>query len=236
LLPKIDIVKAVINNNSYEYYNKKTFVLYKGYKLKCSIGKSGIILSKKEGDLATPKGIFKLGLLYYRKDRNKSLVSKIKKRVIKKNMGWCNDSRSKKYNQEIYFPFKYGAEKLYIKDTMRPILGINDLCRAITSIVEFDEDKRGLYNLASFNKTAEQIAYEVAGVMGVEVKEYEADPTQVKNVKSQTKAYNFSISTLKFRKEFKFKFQDTVESLAMGLKESWDSMTKTDRSEAFYYE
>ena len=129
-----------------------------------------------------------------------------------------------------------GHIKLYIKDTMRPILGINDLCRAITSIVESDEDKRGLYNLASFNKTAEQIAYEVADVMGVEVKEYEADPTQVKNVKSQTKAYNFSISTLKFRKEFKFKFQDTVESLTTDLKENWDTMTKTDRSEAIYYE
>jgi len=129
-----------------------------------------------------------------------------------------------------------GHIKLYIKDTMRPILGINDLCRSITFIVESDEDKRGLYNLASFNKTAEQIAYEVADVMGVEVKEYEADPTQVKNVKSQTKAYNFSISTLKFRKEFKFKFQDTVESLTTDLKENWDSMTKTDRSEAIYYE
>ena len=31
-------------------------------------------------------------------------------------MGWCNDSRSKKYNQEISFPFKYRAEKLYRKD------------------------------------------------------------------------------------------------------------------------
>ena len=129
-----------------------------------------------------------------------------------------------------------GHIKLYIKDTMRPILGINDLCKAIETIVKSDEDKRGLYNLASFNKTAEQIAYEVAGVMGVEVKEYETDPTQVKNVKSQTKAYNFSISTLKFRKEFKFKFQDTVESLATDLRENWDSMTKTDRSETFDYE
>jgi hypothetical protein len=55
-------------------------------------------------------------------------------------------------------------------------------------------------------------------------------------VKSQTKAYNFSISTLKFRKEFKFKFQDTVESLTTDLKENWDTMTKTDRSEAIYYE
>ena len=100
---------------------KKHFLLYKGYKLKCSIGKSGITHFKKEGDLATPKGTFKLGLLYYRKDRNKSLESKIKKRVIKKSMGWCNDIRSKKYNQEIYFPFKYGAEKLYRKDKIYDI-------------------------------------------------------------------------------------------------------------------
>ena len=95
---------------------KKHFLLYKGYKLKCSIGKSGLTNFKKEGDLATPKGLFKLGLLYYRKDRIKSLKCKIKKKVIKKDMGWCNDSRSKKYNREIYFPFKYSAEKLYRRD------------------------------------------------------------------------------------------------------------------------
>ena len=99
----------------------KHYLLYKGYKLKCSIGKSGITRFKKEGDLSTPKGIFKLGLLYYRKDRNKSLKCKIRKRVIKKNMGWCDDSRSKKYNQEITFPFKDRAEKLYRKDKIYDI-------------------------------------------------------------------------------------------------------------------
>ena len=95
---------------------KKHLLLYKGYKLKCAIGKSGIVSTKKEGDLATPKGTFKLGDLYYRKDRNKSLKCKIKKIIIKKNMGWCDDSRSTKYNQKINFPFQYGAEKLYRKD------------------------------------------------------------------------------------------------------------------------
>ena len=100
---------------------KKHLLLYKGYKLKCSIGKSGITTSKKEGDLASPKGIFKLGLLYYRKDRIKLLKCKIRKRIIKKNMGWCNDSKSKKYNQQIYFPFKYRAEKLYRKDKIYDI-------------------------------------------------------------------------------------------------------------------
>ncbi len=95
---------------------KKHLLLYKGYKLKCAVGKSGIVNTKKEGDLATPAGIFRLGLLYYRKDRNKIPKSNIKRKIIKKNMGWCDDSKSNKYNQEITFPFKYGAEKLYRKD------------------------------------------------------------------------------------------------------------------------
>jgi len=93
---------------------KNRFLLYKGYKIKCSIGKNGTTSSKKEGDLYTPKGIFKIGALYYRKDRIKLNKCKIKKKIIKKNMGWCNDIKSQKYNREIYFPFKYTAEKLYL--------------------------------------------------------------------------------------------------------------------------
>ena len=101
---------------------KKHFLLYKDYKLKCSIGKSGTTNFKKEGDLATPKGTFKLGLLYYRKDKIKYFKCRLKRKVIKKNMGWCDDVRSKKYNQEIYFPFKFKAEKLYRKNRIYDIL------------------------------------------------------------------------------------------------------------------
>ena len=94
----------------------KRFLKYKDHKFRCSIGKSGFNWSKKENDLTTPMGIFKLGPLYFRKDRIKSIKSKLRKKIIKKNMGWCNDSRSKKYNREINFPFKYSAEKLFRKD------------------------------------------------------------------------------------------------------------------------
>ena len=100
---------------------KNHFLLYKGYKLKCSIGKLGLTKFKKEGDLATPKGLFGLGLLYYRKDRIKLLKCSIKKKIIKKNMGWCDDVKSKKYNKEIYFPFKHSAEKLYRKNNIYDI-------------------------------------------------------------------------------------------------------------------
>ena len=101
---------------------KKHFLLYKGYKLKCSLGKSGLSRNRREGDFTTPKGLFKLGLLYYRKDRVKLTKCLIKKKIIKKNMGWCDDSKSRKYNQEISFPFKYSAEKLYRKDNIYDIL------------------------------------------------------------------------------------------------------------------
>ncbi|MDC0231723.1 L,D-transpeptidase family protein [Pelagibacteraceae bacterium] len=101
---------------------KNRFLLYKGYKIKCSIGKNGTTSSKKEGDLSTPKGFFKIGKLYYRKDRIKLDKCKIKKKIIKKNMGWCDDIKSRKYNREICFPFKYSAEKLHIKKKNYDIL------------------------------------------------------------------------------------------------------------------
>ena len=40
------------------------------FKFKCSTGKKGLTKNKKEGDMKTPKGIFSLGHLFYRKDRN----------------------------------------------------------------------------------------------------------------------------------------------------------------------
>ena len=62
-------------------------LIYKGYKLKCSIGKSGIRANKKEGDLSTPKGTFKIGLLYYRKDRIGQIKCNLKKKNITKKNG-----------------------------------------------------------------------------------------------------------------------------------------------------
>ena len=79
------------------------------------MGKNGLTKKKIEGDLKTPKGKFKFEYLFYRKDRIKIIKTKIKKRVIKKNMGWCDEPKSNFYNQLIKFPFKYNAEKLFLK-------------------------------------------------------------------------------------------------------------------------
>ena len=128
-----------------------------------------------------------------------------------------------------------GEIKLYIKDIMRPILGINDLYRSIKTIIDNKDDKRGLYNLASFNKTAEQIAYEVSEVLDIPVKEYEADPTNVENAKSQTKTYNFSISTRKFERKFGFKFKETVSSITNSIVNNYKNIKQTTRAKIHDY-
>ena len=43
---------------------------------KCSVGKNGFTKNKVEGDKKTPKGTYKIGPLYYRKDRVKNIKLK----------------------------------------------------------------------------------------------------------------------------------------------------------------
>ena len=70
------------------------------FKFKCSIGKKGLTWNKKEGDKKTPKGIFKIENLYFRKDRIKEPLTSLKCVEIKKDMGWCHDNNyPKKYNK-----------------------------------------------------------------------------------------------------------------------------------------
>ena len=94
----------------------KGILKIKNFIFKCSIGKNGIKKNKIEGDKTTPKGTFSLGPIYYRNTRVKNLLSKIKKIKIRKNMGWCNDSRAKEYNSQIILKKNLKSEKLYRKD------------------------------------------------------------------------------------------------------------------------
>ena len=103
-------------------YIKNNFIYFGNYKAKCALGKRGISIKKKEGDFITPKGTFKIREIFYRKDRVQNLITRLKKTVIRKNMGWCDDPKSKKYNKLIYFPFKHSAEKLYRRENIYDII------------------------------------------------------------------------------------------------------------------
>ena len=104
---------------------------------KCSIGKNGLSKIKKEGDKKTPKGIFDLERLYFRKDRINKPETALQCKEIKENMGWSNDLRyPAKYNRvkdisenikheklkrwdykyDLFIPIKYNFKK--------PVVGI----------------------------------------------------------------------------------------------------------------
>ena len=84
---------------------------------RCSIGKNGVVKKKIEGDKKTPIGTFSLGNLYFRKDRHIKPLTKLKCIPIKKDMGWCNDIKNKKYyNKLIKVSKNIKHEKLYRRD------------------------------------------------------------------------------------------------------------------------
>ena len=95
--------------------NKETLIV-DDFVFKCSIGKNNIRTKKKEGDKATPRGIFSLGKLYYRADRVPKPTAKIETKIIRKKMGWCDSSQSKYYNKEIKVNNKISHEKFFKKN------------------------------------------------------------------------------------------------------------------------
>ena len=101
---------------------KKKKLIFNHYRIKCAIGKRGIGIKKKEGDFVTPIGLFKIKYILYRKDRVKNLKTLLKKIPITKKIGWCDDPKSKKYNQLVKISNKYSFEKLYKVDNVYDII------------------------------------------------------------------------------------------------------------------
>lgn len=87
----------------------------------------------------------------------------------------------------------------------RPILGINDLCRAVEMIV-VGPRKPGVYNIASVNSTVGEIAKVVAERTGVTA-----------TINDGVPLYDFFIDSKKFCNEFNFSFNNTLESITDSL-------------------
>lgn len=113
--------------------------------------------------------------------------------------------------------------QIFNKHIFRPILGIEDLCRAVQAIIE-GGDHRGIYNLASFNASVEEIANAISDTLaGVEILDMGITP-----------AYNFSINTIKFRTTYGFEFRESVHSIVQSLKDNWEQTHRSVRESRKY--
>lgn len=87
----------------------------------------------------------------------------------------------------------------------RPIVSTHDLCRAVDAIIN-SSDKRGVYNVASFNLNIGEVGKRVADHLNAELVN-----------KGVSTTYDFMISSDKFKNTFNFEFESTVESIVNSI-------------------
>ena len=99
----------------------------------------------------------------------------------------------------------------------RPILGINDLTRAIESIIA-GGDNRGIYNLASWNCVVADMAEAVIKFFVSKGKSI------ISHIASEPSVYDFAIDTSKFKATYNFSFKETPQTVIGKL---YDHYNKT---------
>ena len=105
------------------YLKNKHTLQVDDFYFKCSIGKNGLDAKKVEGDKKTPRGIFNIEHLYFRKERIKKPDTSLECIEIKERMGWCDDIKSpKNYNKLIKINKNIRHEKLKREDQKYDLL------------------------------------------------------------------------------------------------------------------
>lgn len=97
---------------------------WRGRAYDCALGKGGVLpaSSKREGDDASPAGLFSPQILYYRADRLEEPDTGLPTRVIDQKLGWCDAPECKDYNSAVGLPHAGSAEELWRADGLYDLL------------------------------------------------------------------------------------------------------------------
>ncbi len=102
---------------------------WNGREVPCALGRSGITANKREGDGATPKGLFALRRLLYRPDRLEPPQTGLAASPLTPLDGWCDDPDDDRYNKPVRLPYGASHESLWREDQLYDlivVLGHND--------------------------------------------------------------------------------------------------------------
>jgi L,D-peptidoglycan transpeptidase YkuD (ErfK/YbiS/YcfS/YnhG family) len=95
----------------------------------CALGRSGLVMDKREGDGATPVGRFPFRRLLYRADRVPRIETRLPVRHIEPSDGWCDDPASADYNRPVRLPHPARHEELWLASHVYDlvvVIGHND--------------------------------------------------------------------------------------------------------------
>ncbi|MBC8239498.1 MAG: L,D-transpeptidase family protein [Alphaproteobacteria bacterium] len=91
---------------------------------RCALGRGGVRLAKREGDGATPAGLYALRQLLYRADRLARPDSGLPMAKIQGTDGWCDDPGDAAYNRAVTLPYGASAESLWRADGLYDLVVI----------------------------------------------------------------------------------------------------------------
>lgn len=100
-----------------------------GRDYRCALGRGGVRADKREGDRASPEGVFPLRRVLYRADRLTAPQTRLELAVIDSNDGWCDDPADPMYNRPVRLPYAASHERMWREDGLYDlvvILGHND--------------------------------------------------------------------------------------------------------------
>ena len=100
-------------------------------KVRCALGPAGVrpAAAKREGDGATPAGLWPIREVIYRPDRGPPPASAFRVRCMGESDGWCDDPADPAYNRPVQLPYPASAEAMWRDDEIYDIvvvLGHND--------------------------------------------------------------------------------------------------------------
>jgi L,D-peptidoglycan transpeptidase YkuD (ErfK/YbiS/YcfS/YnhG family) len=83
-----------------------------------ALGRGGILANKREGDGATPKGIFRPHRLWWRADRHRRPRTFLPARAIEANDAWCEDPDDRHYNRPVRLGREAAGDRLWRDDPL----------------------------------------------------------------------------------------------------------------------
>ncbi len=102
-----------------------------GRQVPCALGKGGVrpASEKREGDGASPLGIWPIRRLLYRPDREPRPPTRLPIQALTPSDGWCDAPSDPAYNHPVTLPYPASAETLWRDDHVYDfilVLGHND--------------------------------------------------------------------------------------------------------------
>jgi len=86
------------------------------------LGRSGIRANKREGDGATPRGLFRLIALWWRADRRPRPPSALPARRIEPALAWCEDPSDRRYNRAFRRSANEPGDRLWRDDRLYDLI------------------------------------------------------------------------------------------------------------------